>query len=78
MQILDANYVGNLASITVQFSGKKVVVKYGPIAPPIDGKMHSPFIDNVDLAIQEILAQTNQPETEIRAAVADYLASQKG
>lgn len=40
--------------------------------------MNSPFIDNVDLAIKEILAQTNQLETEIRAAVADYLASPKG
>ncbi|MGW6779625.1 hypothetical protein ACWF50_16500 [Brucella pseudogrignonensis] len=79
MQILDAKYVGNSASITVQFSGKKVVVEYGPIAPPLGGgRMNSPFIDNVDLAIKEILAQTNQLETEIRAAVADYLASQKG
>lgn len=39
--------------------------------------MHSPFIDNKDLAMKEILAQTNQLETEIRAAVADYLASQR-
>jgi hypothetical protein len=76
MQILDAKYVGNSASITVQFSGKKVVVEYGPIAPPIDGRMRSPFIDNKDLAMKEILAQTSQ--LEIRAAVADYLASQKG
>ncbi|MDH7791995.1 hypothetical protein [Ochrobactrum sp. AN78] len=78
MQILNAKYVGNSASITVQFSGKQVVVEYGPVAPPLDGRMHSPFIDNKDLATKEILAQTNQLETEIRAAVADYLASKKG
>ena len=78
MQILDAKYVGNSASITVQFSGKQVVVRYGPIAPPLDGRLRSPFVDNKELAINEILAQTNQLETEIRAAVADYLATKKG
>jgi hypothetical protein len=78
MQILNAKYVGNSASITVQFAGKQVVVEYGPVAPPLDGRMHSPSIDNKDLATKEILAQTNQLETEIRAAVADYLASKKG
>lgn len=78
MQILDAKYVGHTASITVQFSGQKVDVVYGPTAAPLGGdRMNSPFIDNKDLAMKEILAQTNQLETEIRAAVADYLASRR-
>ncbi|WP_095444177.1 hypothetical protein [Ochrobactrum quorumnocens] len=79
MQILDAKYVGTIASITVQFSGREVVVEYGHFAPSSDnGRMNSPFADNKDLAIKEILAQTNQLETEIGSAVDHYLASKGG
>lgn len=40
MQILDAKYIGNSASITVQFSGKKVVVEYGPISSTVGRQAH--------------------------------------
>ncbi|MFC0245844.1 hypothetical protein [Falsochrobactrum ovis] len=85
MRILGAKYTGSqytgyTASIMVQLSEGVAKVEYGTIAPPLGGgRMNDPVTANPDLAIQEILTQTKAPETEIRAAISDYLnARQRG